>query len=62
MNILRFFLLVASIVYGIPFILKCLLSGQRYRKTGNGRAAEKRSDDYSGLTDQKIEDADYEEL
>jgi len=62
MIILRFFLFLALIVYGVGLILRWFLTGVHLGKPAKNRTREKSKSDYRDLTDQKIDDADYEEL
>jgi len=60
--ILRLFLFFAMIYYGIRLLAKWLLSGAREGKRPSGMSGKTGQKNYGDLTDQTIEDADYEEL
>ena len=62
MAILRFFLLFAFIYYGVRLLARWLVSGAREGKRPSGMPGKKGEKNYRDLTDQEIEDADYEEL
>jgi len=62
MAILRLFLFFAVIYYGIRLLAKWLLSGAREGKRPSGMSVKTGEKNYGDLTDQEIEDADYEEL
>jgi len=62
MAILRLFLYFALIYYGIRLLAKWLLSGAREGKRPSGMSGKTGQKNYGDLTDQTIEDADYEEL
>lgn len=60
--ILRLFLFFALIYYGIRLLAGWFLSGAREGKRASGMRGKTKEKDYGDLTDQTIEDADYEEL
>jgi len=62
MAILRFFLFFAIIYYGVRLLARWLISGAREGKRPSGMPGKKGEKNYRDLTDQEIEDADYEEL
>jgi hypothetical protein len=63
MFILRLLLIFASAYYLLKFLGRLLLGNRKDsgNKTGTVRKKRKKSD-YKGITDQKVDDADYEEL
>ncbi len=62
MAVLRLFLFFALIYYGIRLVAKWLLSGAGEGKRPSGMSGKTGEKNYKDLTDQTIEDADYEEL
>ena len=62
MAILRLFLFFTLIYYGIRLLAKWFLSGAREGKRPSGMPGKTGEKNYGDLTDQTIEDADYEEL
>lgn len=62
MAILRFFLFFAMIYYGVRLLARWLISGAREGKKPSGMPGKTAEKNYRDLTDQEIEDADYEEL
>ena len=63
MLLLRFILIFAAVYYLMKLIFRWIAGSQRGRGgSGAGSAKSGKTQRYSELTDQKIEDADYEEL
>ncbi|MBN2185717.1 MAG: hypothetical protein JW746_10355 [Candidatus Krumholzibacteriota bacterium] len=62
MVFLRFLLIFALIYYLLKIIGRAFLSAKKRRDVGTQERNYHESPDYSDKTDQKIEDADFEDL
>ncbi|MCK4538525.1 MAG: hypothetical protein KAV42_06985 [Candidatus Krumholzibacteria bacterium] len=63
MFLLRFLLIFAVVYYLLKFLGGLLLGKKKDRGMKPGSNGKKRNDsDYTGITDQKVDDADYEDL
>jgi hypothetical protein len=63
MLLLRFILIFAAVYYLLKLVFRWIAGSHGTRRGGgSGTAKSEKTDRYTELTDQKIEDAEYEEL